>query len=135
LVDPERLALRLGRLDTLLARLERVREGGVATYLADPDVRLVCERALTVCEQIVLDVAAQVVAERGLAPPTDYASAFATLAQAGLLDAELADGLADAARQRNLLVHLYLTIDDRLVFASLERLDHFRRFAATALSF
>jgi len=43
LVDPERLALRLGRL---VARLERAREGGLAAYLADPDVRLVCERAL-----------------------------------------------------------------------------------------
>jgi hypothetical protein len=36
---------------------------------------------------------------------------------------------ANADRQRNLLVHLYLEIDDRAVFASLGFLDDFREFA------
>jgi len=36
------------------------------------------------------------------------------------------------ARLRNLLVHLYLEIDDRRVFASLERLQDLREFAAAS---
>lgn len=133
MVDHERVAQRLGRLDALLARLETVRAEGLDAYLADEGVRLSTERALMLAEQIVIDIASQVVAERGLTPPATYAGTFDTLAAAGLLEADLAALLAEAARQRNLLVHAYLEIDDRLVFAALERLDAFRRFAAVAI--
>lgn len=133
MVDPERLTLRLARLDVLLAHLEDVRAAGLPAYLADIGARLACERALTMAEQIVVDIAAQVVAERGLGAPSTYSDAFALLAAAGVLAPTEAEELADAARQRNLLIHLYLEIDDRLVFASLGRLDAFRRFAAVAL--
>ncbi len=37
--------------------------------------------------------------------------------------------MGNAAKQRNLLVHLYLEIDDRAVFASLTYLDDLREFA------
>lgn len=43
---------------------------------------------------------------------------------------DLGDKLAAAAGQRNVLVHMYLDIDDREVFAALDRLDDLRRFAA-----
>jgi uncharacterized protein YutE (UPF0331/DUF86 family) len=43
----------------------------------------------------------------------------------------LALRLGNAARQRNLIVHLYMEIDDRAVFASLTYLDDLREFATT----
>lgn len=135
MVDAERVTLRLARLDVLLAYLDGVRAAGLPAYLADASTRLACERALTVAEQIVVDIAAQVVVERGLGAPAGYAEAFDLLAEAGLIERGEALQLADAARQRNLLVHLYLEIDDRLVFTSLDRLDALRRFAARALTF
>ncbi len=55
---------------------------------------------------------------------------FKVLGEKGVLPEELADRLGAAARQRNLLVHLYMEIDDRAVFASLQWLDDFRQFAA-----
>jgi len=60
----------------------------------------------------------------------DYAGVFSALAQADVLPRGLAERLALAARQRNVLVHLYLDIDDRAVFATLSRLDDMREFAA-----
>jgi uncharacterized protein YutE (UPF0331/DUF86 family) len=51
------------------------------------------------------------------------------MAEAGLITKELADRLGAAARQRNLLAHLYMEIDDRMVFASLGSLDDLRLFA------
>jgi uncharacterized protein YutE (UPF0331/DUF86 family) len=133
LVDRERIAQRLARLDGLLARLEEVHAAGLDAYLADEGRRLMTERALLLAQQIVIDVASQAVAERGLTPPATYADVFGVLAAGGLLDDRLAATLADAARQRNLLVHLDLEVDDRLVFAALGRLDAFRRFAAAAI--
>jgi uncharacterized protein YutE (UPF0331/DUF86 family) len=45
-------------------------------------------------------------------------------------ESSVAERLGNAARQRNLLVHLYTEIDDRAVFASLAFLDDLREFAA-----
>jgi uncharacterized protein YutE (UPF0331/DUF86 family) len=42
--------------------------------------------------------------------------------------------LAAAAGQRNVLVHMYLDIDDREVFRALDRLDDLRSFAAAVQS-
>lgn len=52
-----------------------------------------------------------------------------TLGKAELIETGLAGRLAEAARQRNLLVHLYLDIDDRMVFEFLSHLDDLRQFA------
>ncbi len=73
-------------------------------------------------------------------PKREAAFAPTLLEHAGgpRLDGQIIDGvLADAvergaARQRNVLVHLYLDVGDREIFASLGRLDDLRAFAAVA---
>jgi uncharacterized protein YutE (UPF0331/DUF86 family) len=130
LVDAEQVRERLLRLERLVERLETVRGRGERAYLADEGIRLQTERALQVAEQIAIDLAAQLVTELPVDPPSEYAGLFLALADAGTLPGVLAARLADAARQRNLLVHIYMDIDDRKVFASLERVDDLRAFAA-----
>lgn len=132
MVDRERIEARLERLDRLLRTLEATRAGGLAGYLSDEQRRLATERALTLALQVCIDVAAQLVSERAGRTPDTYAGIFAALAADGLLDAALADRLGAAARQRNLLMHLYLEVDDRRVFAALDHLDDLRAFAAVA---
>lgn len=130
MVDRERVDARLERLDRLLRPLEATRAAGVDDYLADEQRRLATERALTVALQICIDLAAQLVGERSGRTPDTYAGIFAALAADGRLSRPLAERLGAAARQRNLLIHLYLEIDDRRVFATLEHLDDLRAFAA-----
>ncbi len=129
LVDAERARARLQRLEHLIERLEEVRGRGEAAYLADQDSRAATERWLQLAIQACIDVAAQLAAELSVEPPSDYAAAFTNLARAGYLPQDLADRLAAAARQRNLLVHLHLDVDDRQVFAALARLDDLRELA------
>ncbi len=131
MVDRERVVERLERLSVLLARLERIEEAGETAYLGDLSLRLEGERALQLALQICIDLAAQAVAERGLTVPSAYADLFPALSAEGVLTADLAQRLAAAARQRNLLVHEYLSLDDRLVFASFARLGDLREFAET----
>lgn len=129
MVDPDRVAARLERLRDLLARLERVREGGEDSYMADPDVRVMTERRLELAVQICIDLGTQLVMETSARSPESYADVFKSMAEADLLSADLAERLEEAAKQRNLLVHLYLDIDDRKVFGSLASLDDLRLFA------
>jgi uncharacterized protein YutE (UPF0331/DUF86 family) len=129
LVDGESQLARLQQLERLIDRLERVRANGEAAYLADEDLRMMSERRLELAIQICIDIGAHLVSELSASPPNDYAGIFTSLADAGHLDRDLGERLSAAARQRNLLVHLYLDIDNRKVFASLRHLEDLRTFA------
>lgn len=130
MVDDGRVEARLRRLEELIERLEAVRTGGVDAYLADAELRAMTERWLEVAIQVCIDLGTQVVTELSARAPSNYADIFKILGDKDLLPDDLAGRLGDAARQRNLLVHLYLEVDDRAVFASLAYLDDLRRFAA-----
>jgi len=130
LVDAERAGARLDRLEQLIERLERVRQRGERAYLDSEERRAMTERWLQLAIQTCIDLGAQLVSELSVAAPSDYAGVFRALAEAGVLPRALAERLSAAARQRNILVHLYLEIDDRAVFAALSRLDDLREFAA-----
>ena len=130
MVDAERASLRLERLRGLIKRLEDVREQGESAYLADERVRLMTERCLELSAQICIDLGLQALAEQSAPTPESYADVFKTLGREGIIDDDLADRLAEAAKQRNVLVHLYLDVDDKKVFSALSHLDALRRFAA-----
>jgi uncharacterized protein YutE (UPF0331/DUF86 family) len=129
LVDVDRVEARIQRLEEMVERLDGVRQSGEDAYLADPQQRAATERWLQLAIQICIDLATQVVSEQSARPPSDYADVFKILGEKDVIPADLALRLGDAARQRNLIVHLYMEIDDRAVFASLAFLDDLREFA------
>jgi len=87
------------------------------------------ERCLELSAQICIDLGLQALAEHSAPTPENYAEVFKTLGREGLIDEDLANRLANAAKQRNVLVHLYLDVDDKKVFDSLSHLDDLRQFA------
>lgn len=113
--------------------LDRALAGGRERYLADRSLQREVERSLQLSIQACIDVGAHVVAAHGLGAPADYAGVFELLARRAQLDRDLADRLMLATKQRNLLVHGYLNIDQRLVWESLGEADDLRAFAAWAL--
>jgi uncharacterized protein YutE (UPF0331/DUF86 family) len=129
LVDVNRVEARIQRLEELIERLDEVRQAGEGAYLADDQQRAATERWLQVAVQICIDLGTQVVSEQSARPPADYAEVFKILGERGVISSDLALRLANAAKQRNLIVHLYMEIDDRAVFASLAYLDDLREFA------
>lgn len=131
MVDADRVEARVQRLEELIERLDEVRQAGEDAYLANEEQRAATERWLQVAVQICIDLGTQLVSERSARPPSDYADVFTILGQKGVIPSELAQRLADAAKQRNLIMHLYLEIDDRSVFASLAHLDDLREFASS----
>ena len=131
MVDADRVEARVQRLEELIERLDEVRQAGEDAYLANEEQRAATERWLQVAVQICIDLGTQLVSEQSARPPSDYADVFTILGQKGVIPNELAERLSDAAKQRNLIVHLYLEIDDRAVFASLAHLDDLREFASS----
>lgn len=129
MVDVNRVEARIQRLEELIERLDGVRQAGEDAYLADAQQRAATERWLQLAIQVCIDLGTQVVSEQSARAPSDYAEVFKILGENGVISDELALRMGNAARQRNLIVHLYLEIDDRAVLASLTYLDDLREFA------
>ncbi|MGN6275456.1 MAG: type VII toxin-antitoxin system HepT family RNase toxin [Solirubrobacterales bacterium] len=130
MVDDDRASVRLRRLEELVDSLEEIREKGEEAYLSDSGLRAMAERWLELAIQICIDLGTQVLAEHPGPTPAKYAEVFEIFGRQGSLPKELADRLAEAAKQRNVLVHLYLEIDDKKVFKSFSHLDDLRQFGA-----
>ncbi|MGH3695826.1 MAG: type VII toxin-antitoxin system HepT family RNase toxin [Pseudonocardiaceae bacterium] len=96
------------RVRRLLIMLERYRS---LLAMDDPDPyrrRHLVQTAAQIC----IDLANHVIAADGHRVPRDYGDAFRVLAEAGVLDDELADRMVALAGARNLIVHLYAEVDD-----------------------
>lgn len=110
-VDRELLAERSA---SVVAHLERV----AAALPANPEALTSMSSAtdtvvlhLWQAIQVVIDLAMAACVRLGLGSPPTYGDAFRLLADADLLDAELAGRLAQAAAFRNLIVHAYARLD------------------------
>lgn len=79
--------------------------------------------------QDVVDLAAHLIAARGLGVPSSQRESFEILARAGLIEAETAAAMAQVAALRNRIAHAYGEVDPvRLVReapAGLERVERF----------
>lgn len=86
------------------------------------------EAAVSICNHLVTRLATR--------PPESYADCFSLLATAGTISSDLADRLAQMARFRNLLVHLYWHVSDAKVWEVLaEDLGDLEAFLAAVGSF
>ncbi len=129
MVDPEVVRRRLEEIDFRVRRIEAIQEGGQERFLSDPDVQAAAEHHLQVAIQAAIDIGNHILSEDFPKPPDSYPGVFEALGREEILDGDLAARLAGAARQRNLLVHLYLDVDPIIVWKSLEGMGDLRLFA------
>jgi len=84
---------------------------------------------LLVAIQAAIQICFHVCARQLQRVPEEYAECFAILGEAGIIPQELSRNLQKMARFRNMLVHLYWTVDyERLYDIIHENLDDLRRF-------
>ncbi|HEY3356392.1 MAG TPA: DUF86 domain-containing protein [Polyangia bacterium] len=124
----------LDLLERLLARLDLYAGTITRDQLEeDLDTWLKVSRALELVAQCCVDLAMEIVARRGLGVPDSYREAFVRLAQEGLLTPAQSRALQGWAGLRNVLAHLYASIDlDRLFAAVTEDKQHLRDFGRLA---
>lgn len=134
MVDAEAVGRRLRRLDDTVRLLRQLGDRPREEFIGDPIARAAAERLLQTAIQIVLDLGAHVLTDRGVVNWEEYRQIPELLAREGIIPSELAGRLARAAGQRNILVHLYLDVDPALVHETLgDELDVFSAFAEAVL--
>ncbi|MGH9213385.1 MAG: type VII toxin-antitoxin system HepT family RNase toxin [Acidimicrobiales bacterium] len=128
-LDPDVVAVRLRMLRDLLDQLEELRDVAADRLKAEPLTRAAVERFIQAAVDLAVDVNGHLaVAELDVAP-TSGRSSFELAANAGAIDAGLAERLAPAAGLRNVLVHRYTEIAvDRVAAAVTVVLDGFAEY-------
>jgi len=120
----------LGTLEQYVERLAALRHYRLEDFESDVVLSWAVERGLQLAIQCVLDVSSHILAAQGLARPEDYQQTILALGEHGVVPQEFAERIAKMAGFRNILVHLYLGIDWKIVYAILQNnLPDFKEFA------
>jgi len=84
---------------------------------------------LIVAIQGCIDICNHLVAKKGGRAPQDYGDCFRLMAELGILEKDFSDRLIQMAKFRNLIIHLYWTVDNERVYQILSKnLDDFDQF-------
>jgi uncharacterized protein YutE (UPF0331/DUF86 family) len=110
--------------------------GGVSAEKLQRDriLRHAVERILTQLVDLAVSVNGHVVVATAGRHPSDYRESFTMVAEAGVLEGELAETLRRSVGLRNVLTHEYVRVDLDVVAAAVStaRADYRRYVAAVA---
>lgn len=110
-LDREILSERAMAVRRHLTRVAHRLPADAATFEPGTDASDAVILHLWQATQLVIDLAVSACLHWNLGAPTSYGDAFARLAAAGLIDADLAARLTRAAGFRNLVAHAYERLD------------------------
>lgn len=136
MVDVQVVRRKLRKLDQYLRELEEVRPPSLEAYLGSILVRRTVERLIQLLVEVANDINTHIIVSLGHPPPDDYYEGFVRMGELGILPEELARRLAPSAGERNILVHEYEAIDDRIVYESIQHaLDDYRAYGREILAY
>ena len=115
MVRPEVVAARIARAQAWLADAESLLAPPPEEFVADRRGRDLALFYLFLAIQECIDLAAHWVADEGWTPPDDAGSTFDVLADRGVIQRSVADGLRGATGLRNRIAHGYAMLDYRRV--------------------
>jgi uncharacterized protein YutE (UPF0331/DUF86 family) len=117
-------------LNGYLRDLRSLQNVDAETYRENLLIRRTVERTLQLAVEASLDIGQHIIAREGFRTPDDNKDVFVVLSEECILPHDLLPRLVQMARFRNLIVHDYARIDDRVVYGILqERLPDFDAYA------
>ena len=135
MVDRDRVLAKLDELDGYLRELRSIAPERFEEYLGVEKKRA-CERLIQVAVEASLDVCALLVAGMRLGLPGEEDDLFEKLTRSQAISEPMADTLRRMKGLRNLLVHEYGRVNDRIVFEVVsQRLGDFEAFKREVLVF
>jgi uncharacterized protein YutE (UPF0331/DUF86 family) len=114
-IDINKVVSQAKIIDADLRKLKEKAKLSLSEYLHDEDSQDVVERRFQTSIESCINIGNHLISAADLKMPEDYASVFHILAGAGVISKKLAEKMADLARFRNLLVHLYWKIDHKSI--------------------
>jgi uncharacterized protein YutE (UPF0331/DUF86 family) len=119
LLDRERLLAKIDILDRYLKELREILPGSFEEY-KKIEKRRACERLLQVSIECIIDICGLIVIGLRLGLPAEEDDLFEKLEQAGIITSSRKESLKQMKGFRNILVHEYGHVDDRIVYEILQ---------------
>ena len=129
MVNKDIVEQRLLKLEQSVRKLKKIALHPWEEYRRSEALKDRAERNLQLAAQACIDITNHIVADRGFRTPQGYGDSFLVLMEEGILPLDLAEKMKMIDGFRNILVHDYLIIDDKIVYNSLLSLDDFAEFA------
>jgi uncharacterized protein YutE (UPF0331/DUF86 family) len=128
-IDRERILGKVAELDSYLSELRQILPKSFDEYVRSIEKRRACERLLQIAVEAAIDICAMLVQGLRLGLPAEEDDVFEKLAQHGVLSQKMVETLRRMKGFRNILVHEYGRVDDRIVFdVAVNRLGDFEDF-------
>ena len=132
-LDRERILAKIDQLDAYVAELQEIAPQSFKEYQAVEKKRA-CERLLQVSVEVVIDICNLLVSGLRLGLPAEEEDLFRKLLKAGVISKEMGEKLREMRGFRNILVHEYAQVDNRLVYDAVKtRLEDFTIFRREVL--
>jgi uncharacterized protein YutE (UPF0331/DUF86 family) len=135
MLDRERILGKIDQLEGYLRELNTIVPQDFAAY-QKVETRRACERLLQVSIEAVIDVCHLLVTGLRLGIPAEEDDLFAKVEAAGIISPQTRETLKEMRGFRNILVHEYARIDDRMVYeAARSRVADFQKFKEEILRY
>ncbi|RKY35220.1 MAG: hypothetical protein DRP69_02335 [Candidatus Duberdicusella sinuisediminis] len=135
MLDKERILIKIDELRGYLQELEQIMPSNFDEYQSIEKKRS-CERLLQLSIESVIDVCKILVSNLRLGIPSEEIDLFESLFRKGIITDKILRMLKEMRGLRNILVHEYAEVDDKLIFKILHtRLNDFDNFIKIILNF
>lgn len=115
-INFDRVRYLLGSIAEAESRLHKLGQLSQEEFLSDYRNTESAKYLFITAIEAAIDLCNHLVSKRGGRAPDDYADCFQSLAELGVIESNFAQCLAQMARFRNLLVHLYWQVDNQRVY-------------------
>jgi len=116
MLDRERVLAKIDQIEGYLRELREIVPKDFVTYQKKVDKRRACERLLQLSVEAVIDVCRLLVTGLRLGIPSEEDDLFEKLEIAGIISPQVEEKLKEMKGFRNILVHEYTRIDDKIVY-------------------
>ena len=115
MIDEERVLAKIEELNGYLRELRAIAPSTFEEYQRI-EIKRACERLLQISIECLIDICHLIVSGLRLGLPSEEDDIFEKMAQAGLISDETKEKLKSMKGFRNILVHEYGRVDDRIVY-------------------
>ncbi|MGD8986125.1 MAG: DUF86 domain-containing protein [Desulfobacteraceae bacterium] len=134
-LDRERILAKLDELESYLRELKGIAPKSFEEY-QQTEKRRACERLLQISIESVIDVCNLFVSGLRLGLPAEEDDLFSKLLQSDVITKNTRETLREMKGFRNILVHEYTHVDDRLVYNAIRsKIKDFDAFKGEVLQF
>ena len=135
-IDINKISSQLKIIKNDIEKLKEKSKLSLSEYIADEDSQDVVERRFQTAIESCINIGNHLISMLDFKTPEDYASVFYSLAGGKVISRKDADGMADLARFRNLLVHLYWKIDHKSIHKKMKkRISTLKRYLNEIVDF